>query len=318
MKPLFYSVLSILFIIFLPTFGISQWDEKDKLVASDRQAGKRFSDNNAVAIYGDYAVVGASLHDNGSIIRAGAAYVYKRDEHCNWNFMQKLTQSTPTTYDNFGISVGIFGNTIVVGSYRNNQGSVFVFEESGGTWTQTQILASGDPENGGAFGYDVDIFKDRIIVGSWGDDSGAGSPYIINSGAAYIFEQSGSTWLQTQKLVPSDRGTQDWFGQAVSIYGNYAVVGSRDSEDVNGLNTLTNSGSAYIFEKSFGTWSEVQKITSTDRDANEYFALALDMNSSRIIVGVGNDREDENGLNPLTSAGSAFIFTRNATTGVWS
>jgi hypothetical protein len=318
MKPLFYTILSALFFMLLPFHGFSQWDEKDKLVASDRQAGKRFSDNNAVAIYGEYAVVGASLHDTGSTIRTGAAYVYKRDANCNWIQVQRLTPTTLTAYESFGISVGIFDGTIVVGSYLNNEGRVYVFDEIGGTWTQTQVLMSSDPENGGAFGYDVDIFKDRIIVGSWGDDSGPGVPYIINSGAAYIFEEVGTTWVQTEKLVASDRGTQDWFGQAVSIYGNYAVVGSRDSEDENGLNTMTNSGSAYIYEKSFGSWNEVQKITSTDRGPGEYFGLSLDMNGNRIIVGVPSDDEDENGLNPLVVPGSAFIFNRNTTTGVWS
>jgi len=319
MRSIFYSTLSLLFIILCPTFGNAQWDEKDKLVASDRSAGVRGGEHQAVAIYGDYAVVGSFIAPNGSLTQAGAAYVYKRDENCNWVEVQKLAPDTPLAYDRFGISVAIFGNIIAVGSYRNNEGAVFVFENSGGSWVQTQMISSGDPENGGAFGCDVDMYKNRMIVGSWGDDSGAGVPYSVNSGAAYIFEHNGTSWLQVQKLVSSDRDAQDQFGQSVSIYGNSAVVGaSFESEDANGLNTLSKSGSAYIFERIGANWSETQKLTSTDRGVNEYFGRSLDMASSRVIVGVQSDHDDENGANPLTVAGSAFIFKKDATTGVWS
>lgn len=306
-----------------------QWDETDKIVASDRQPDDEFSSYNAVSIYGDYAVAGASRADHSGLANAGAAYVYKRDNNCNWNQVQKLTADVPFAQDYFGFAVAIFGDFIVISSrnhdydlnnlnYMSGSGAAFIFQNIGGTWTQTQKIVSGDRENGGAFGHDLDITSRRIIVGSWGDDSGAGVPNVFNAGAAYIFEYNGITWNQSQKLVASDRGASDWFGGSVAISYNNAVVGAhRESQDVNGLNTMTYSGSAYVFEKVGGVWNEVQKLTSSDRGQDEYFGQDVDIEGPYIIAGVTSDYQDENGTNSLIAAGSAFIFERDYTTGTW-
>jgi len=66
----------------------------------------------------------------------------------------------------------------------------------------------------------------------------------VDSGSAYIFERSGSSWTQIAKLTASDGEADDWFGGSVSIFGNYAIVGAEYGSDDNGYF----SGSAYVFD----------------------------------------------------------------------
>lgn len=309
------------------------WSQIDKIVASDRQPGDHFSSASqasyGVSIYGDYAIAGAPNDDHSGFQDAGSAYVYRRDANCNWVQMQKLVAPIPNTSDYFGYAVAIFGNFIVVSGRNDDEdenelntmsgsGSAYIFENISGVWTFTQKIVASDREVGGAFGHDLDITARRIIVGAWGDDQGGGVPYSINSGAAYIFRYNGATWTEVQKLTASDRSDHDWFGVSVAISGEYAIVGAhQEDEDAAGLNTMTSSGSAYMFEFNGSSWSQVDKITSSDRGANEYFGLAVDIDFDRAIVGARSDAQDENGANSMTAAGSAFVFKRDPGSGMW-
>ncbi len=304
------------------------WTENDKLVSGNRQVNGEFSSQGeGVGISGDYAVVGAPRESYGGFSGAGRAYVYKKDANCNWVLNQTINPPVPTTGDYFGFAVSMDNGFMVISSRNededasetttvNNAGSAYIYRNIGGVWTLMQKIVASDREVGGAFGHDLDLSGRRIIVGAWGDDQGSGAPYVINSGAAYIFEFNGTTWNQVQKLVASDRQAHDWFGVSVAIYGNNAIVGAHSEDhDAGGGSMLTNSGSAYMFERSGGTWSEIQKVTSSDRGTYEYFGMQVDMHGSYAIVGCKSDYQDENGLNSMTAAGSAFVFKKSS--GTW-
>ena len=101
--------------------------------------------------------------------------------------------------DEFGLSVSISGNTVIIGAYSDddkgiNSGSAYIFTNNGGTWIQTQKLTADDGESGNFFGLSVAISGNIAIVGAnLDDDSG------FFSGSAYIFTNNGGTWSQTQK-----------------------------------------------------------------------------------------------------------------------
>ena len=116
MKNNNFLPLILTLLLFTGFLSFGQWDETDKIVASDRQPGDQFSNYNAVSIYGDYAVAGSSLADHSGLSNAGAAYIYKRDNNCNWIQVQKITANIPAADDNFGFAVAIFENLIVVSS----------------------------------------------------------------------------------------------------------------------------------------------------------------------------------------------------------
>jgi len=218
------------------------WTQQQKIQASDAQASSVFG--TSVAIDGNTVVVGASLNDPSSIIDAGAAYVFTRSG-TTWTQQQKIQASDAQASDNFGQSVGISGNTVVVGAYAEDPnnisgaGSVYIFTRSGTTWTQQAKLIASDAQASDLFGQSVAIEGDTVVVGAYNEDPNN----ITDAGSAYVFTRSGATWTQQAKLIASDAQASDLFGQSVGISGNTVVVGAY-AEDPN---NISGAGSAYVF-----------------------------------------------------------------------
>ena len=216
----------------------STWSEQAKLTASDGAADDYFG--RSVSVSGDTAVVGAlGDDDNGSA--SGSAYVYVRSG-TSWTEQAKLTASDGAADDRFGLSVSVSGDTAVVGAFwdddnGSDSGSAYVFVRSSGVWTQRQKLTASDAAAGDSFGCSVSVSADTAVVGAFYDDDNGG-----DSGSAYVFVRSGSTWTERAKLTGSDGAADDRFGGSVSVSGDTAVVGAYGDDD-NG----TTSGSAYVF-----------------------------------------------------------------------
>ncbi len=203
------------------------WSQQAKLTASDAAQNDDFG--TSVSISGDYAIVGAHANDDGGSY-SGSAYIFVRSG-TNWTEQAKLTASDANGADEFGISVSIDGDYAIVGAYRDDDdgsdsGSAYIFVRSGTNWTQQTKLTALDGGVGDVFGYSVSIDGDYAIVGSTGDDDDGS-----NSGSAYIFVRSGTTWTQQTKLTASDAAASDYFGDSVSFDGDYAIVGSSGIDD---------------------------------------------------------------------------------------
>ena len=107
--------------------GTNSWDSSTKLTAPDAQAGDRFG--YSVAISGDYVVVGAHLEDAEGD-GAGAAYVFRLTGANSWDTGAKLTTRDAKVGDNFGASVALSGDYIIVGAPAGglfNAGAAYVF-----------------------------------------------------------------------------------------------------------------------------------------------------------------------------------------------
>jgi len=246
----------------------SSWSEQAKVVASDREADDSFG--SAVAISGDYAVIGAHMEDHdasgaNSEPQAGSVYVFKRDIS-NWKQQQKIVASDRDFGDYFGFSLDIDGSHIVVGAYmedhdagglntKEKAGSAYIFLRDESTWSEQQKIVC--PENrwvSDFFGYSVAISDDLIIVGADQERHDLdGLNYIEDAGAAYIFSRAGSVWSADQKIIAGDRATGDFFGSRVDISGDVAIIGALgEDQDADGANTKTGSGSAYVFSSGIG------------------------------------------------------------------
>ena len=216
------------------------WTEQ-KLLASDGAADDYFGRS---AISGDRAIVGAfGNDDNGE--RSGSAYIFERDAAGNWTEHQKLLAPDAADYDDFGVSVAISGDRVIVGERgsddnASNSGAVYVFErDPSGNWIPKQKLFASVAVAEDNFGLSVAISGDRIIVGANGIDDGLDDP-----GAIYVFAQNfAGSWIQQYKLVASDRASLDRFGRSVMISGQRVIVGAYGNDDGG-----EESGSAYIFE----------------------------------------------------------------------
>jgi hypothetical protein len=249
--------------------GADNWTEIEKIVASDRAGNDLFG--RSVSISGDYAIVGAPYEDedaaggnNASI--AGSAYIFKNDGADNWTEIEKIVASDRAADDQFGYSVSISGDYVIVGAYGEDEdaaggnnasiaGSAYIFKNDGAdNWGQIQKIVASDRASGDYFGRSVSISGDYAIVGApYEDEDAAGGNNATNAGSAYIFKNDGAdNWTQIEKIVASDRGAaNDFFGWSVSISGDYAIVGAyREDEDAAGVNNALSAGSAYIFKSS--------------------------------------------------------------------
>jgi len=285
--------------------------EEQKILASDAQAGDFFGYSVSLSSDGNTAIVGAYGEDTGGSI-AGAAYVFVRSGGV-WSEQQKLTASDAEADDNFGNSVSLSsdGNTAIVGAHYKdaggiNAGAAYVFVRSGGVWSQQQKLTAGDPEEYDYFGISVSVSSDgnTAIVGAYHEDAGGNS-----AGAAYVFVRSGGVWSEQQKLTAGDAQEEDLFGYSVSLSsdGNTAIVGAH-YEDAGG----SDAGAAYVFVRSGSVWSQQQKLTAGDAEANDNFGYSVSLSGDGNTAIVGAIYGDA----AVNETGAAYIFVRSGV--VWS
>ncbi|MCH7719169.1 MAG: hypothetical protein IIB21_06830 [Chloroflexi bacterium] len=224
------------------------WGEVMKLTASDAQDLEFFG--RRVAVSGDTAVVGALGQNTG--LFAGAAYVFQRDQGGagNWGEVTKLTGSDAGADEEFGFSVAVSGDTIVVGARLedaegSSAGAAYVFQRAQGgadNWSEVTKLTASDAAAGDLFGFSVAVGGDTAVVGAYHEDAGG-----IDAGAAYVFQRDEGgvdNWGEVAKLTASDAQAEDSFGVSVAVTSNTTVVGAY-TEDAEG----TDAGAAYVFER---------------------------------------------------------------------
>lgn len=212
------------------------WTQQAKLLASDNAQGDLFG--KSVSIYGETALIGA-VQDDDNGAESGSAYVFTC-AGTSWTQQAKLLASDGTPGDAFGYSVSLYGETALIGAnYKTSgTGATYVFTRTGNTWTQQAKLIASDGDSGDNFGKSVSYFADTALIGALNHDDGN------NSGSAYMFTRTGTTWTEQQKLLAADGTAGDWFGWSVSLNINTCLIGAVWDDDNGG-----NSGSAYVFTK---------------------------------------------------------------------
>ncbi len=311
-----------------------EWVASQKLVAQPRQVSEFFGVD--AALDGNFMIVGAKSSDfdeEGSnfVDDAGAAYIFEKING-EWVQIQKIVASDRAEFNYFGSIVDISGDYAVViasnnGTDENNQnqldnaGAGYIFHrEANGTWVQSQKIVASDRGIMDFFGNAVSMDGSNLIVGAYFEDHDfMGNNMMAESGSAYLFQMNAQgVWEENTKITALDRAANDWFGNSVAISGDNIVIAARqEDEDATGGNTMTNAGSVYVFHNDGNNnWLQTQKLTSSDRTANDLFGYAVDIFEDKIIIGARSEDEDENGQNTLSKAGSAYLFAN--TEGVWT
>ena len=291
-----------------------------KVIATDPSLASWYGYD--VSIQGDFAVVGAKntqIESNAM----GSVYILKKDSNGIWEEHQKLLAPDRRQFDGFGHSVAISGDYIVVGALgqdynvSNNNfisaaGAAYIFSrDSNDNWLFQQKIIASDRTEIAYFGYSVDLSEDTIVIGAGRDDYDInGDNFIDEAGAAYFFEKDvNGVWNEVVKVTAPIRNTDDRFGYAVSVLGDYATVGAyNEDEDENETDTVVNAGAVYVFKRDANEdWNFQQKLVPSVRpDNNEYLGWSLDMDGDFIVAGA--IAADE----PNSSNGSVYIFKRDA------
>lgn len=267
------------------------WTDHQKLTGSNTSLNHRFG--GAVSLAGDTAVVAAET--DGNLGNLGSAYVFERTGG-QWAEQAQLTSSDgPWSGDWFGRSVSISGDTVFVGAPQNDGvGAAYVYERSGGLWSETQKVTALAPM-ANWFGYSLSVSGERAIVGA---------PNPSGIGSVYLFERIAGIWVEQQQLTGFDTVADDWFGARVFLSGDTAIVGAFNDDDAG-----QRSGSAYIFAYDGTTWVQQQKLTASDAAAGDRFGSSVSISGTRAIVGAVEDDDAGDG------SGSAYIFERDG--GLW-
>ncbi|MCP5023122.1 MAG: hypothetical protein GY930_15290 [bacterium] len=345
--------------VFERTGGV--WSQQAYLKASNTDFDDAFG--RSVAISGELIAVGAPFEasnstgvngdqSNNSAQSAGAVYIFERNGGA-WSQQAYLKASNTDSDDWFGESLAFSGELLVVGAPREDSnatgvdgdqsdnsaadsGAVFLFERSGGVWSQQAYLKASNTDPNDRFGTSAAASGESVIVGAHWEESDAtgvdgdqSSNSAIRSGAAYVFERSGGAWSQQAYLKASNTDPNDQFGWSVAISGELVVVGASfedsDATGVNGnqsSNAAQSAGAAYVFERNGGIWTQQAYLKASNAEQGDYFGTSAAIQGELVVLGATFENSDAMGVNGDQSnnlasiAGAIYLFERGG--GVWT
>ncbi len=305
--------------------GLKVWDAEGKVLASRFEAA------------GDKGVRLLVKDD-------GARYPLTIDPIAQQAYVKPSDVGYAGAGDQFGISVAVAGDTVVVGAPFEDSlstgingtpnegasaaGAAYVFVRSGTTWSQQAYLkpaAVGTTQTGDRFGTSVAVAGDTVVVGANLEDSsttginGAPDETATDAGAAYVFVRSGTAWSQQAYLKPAAVGTTqagDQFGISVAVAGDTVVVGAPFEDSLStGINGTPNegaggAGAAYVFVRSGTTWSQqayLKPAAVGTTQAGDQFGISVAVAGDTVVVGASAEDSGTTGINgtPNETAGNA-------------
>ena len=294
----------------------SSWSQQAQLLAGDGAANDNLGFGVSLSADGNMALVGAYHDDTTAGADAGSAYVFVRSGS-SWSQQAKLAAGDGAALDCFGASVSLSGdgNTALVGAARDDTtagadaGSAYVFARNGSSWSEQAQLTAGDGAASDAFGISVCLSADgnTMLVGALYDDTSAGT----DAGSAYVYVRIGSVWSQQAKLTASDGSAGRYSGVSVSLSGdgNTALIGAPNADTA----ASTSAGSAYVFVRNGGNWSQQAKLAASDGATWDFFGQSVSLSGDGNTALVCAFQDDTAGG---VDAGSSYVFVRSGSS--WS
>jgi hypothetical protein len=357
--------------VYLFSNSSGSWVQSAYVKASNTDAGDLFGRSVALSADGATLAVGAPYEDSSATgiggnetdnttTDSGAVYLFSNSSG-SWVQSAYLKASNTDASDYFGTSVALSadGATLAVGAHREdsnatgiggdetdntatNSGAVYLFSNSGGSWSQSAYLKASNTDASDWFGDSLALSADgaTLAVGAVGEDSSATG---INgdeadntagfSGAVYLFSNSSGSWAQSAYLKASNTDASDGFGHslALSADGTTLAVGAPwEASGATGIggndadNSAGESGAVYLFSNGNGSWVQSAYLKSSNTDASDWFGyhLALSADGATLAVeaygegssatGIGGDEAD----NTAGESGAVYLFSN--TSGSWA
>jgi len=175
-----------------------------------------------------------------------------------------------------------------------------VYRLIGSTWVLEDTLIAPDAGLSNQFGHAVAISGNTVLIGA---PRIVGFPTPADTGSAYVFTRSGSTWSYQAKLQPSDGGAGDIFGRSVALRGDVAVIGAENHDLLSP--PTSNAGAAYVFARAGSVWTQSQKLIASDAFFNGAFGNTVAISGDVIAVGSFMDG---------SQTGSVYLFSASGPT----
>jgi hypothetical protein len=238
----------------------------------------------SVSIDGNFAVVGANLDDIGPNSNQGSACIFQKNGSV-WAYMQKINDAFGATEDNYGTSVAISGNNIIVGepgddiTFNADQGAALFYYFNGSSWVLRIKLTDANGNAGDNFGFSTSISGNNVAIGSPNYDWTQ-----TNQGVVSLYRLNGNAWEFVQRLQAGEPGESEGFGYSIAISGNFLIVGT-PNDNVGGINL---KGSATIYEKVGIGWAKLQWLHDKMGAQDDMFAFSVAINgdTKQFLAGV--------------------------------
>jgi len=262
-------------------FNGSEWQYEQRVQGAS-YPDQGFGQN--LAVDGDTLVVGTNT---------GEAFIFYFDGF-NWIWVLRIDD---TAGGRTGESVAVDGDTVAFGApgddlHGPDTGAVLVYRGSGASWNFEAKLGQEDPGGGTPqLGSTVGVSGDVIVAGAPYDNAAT-----FDSGSAYVFRRSGSSWSQEDKLVPSDPGSEYHFGETVAVWGDAAVIGAPDHSGGDGL------GMAYVFRRvGVSDWVQQAQLSRWGPHGSDDLGKAVALSGDTALIGT-------DWIVPWDSDGMAIVY----------
>lgn len=253
--------------VYMFTYNGGAWSQQAYIKASNPSPADEFGSSVSLNTDGTILAVGAQYEDSSTTginttpddaaPSAGAVYIYGLSGG-NWSEETYIKASNAEAGDFFGYSVSLSGdgNTLAVGAYQedssstginstpdeaaNRSGAAYVFNRSGGSWSQQAYIKASNITALDYFGLEVSLSTDGntlAVATVFEDSSSTGINSVADdtadaAGAAYVYQRSGSSWSELAYIKASNTEAGDWFGFSVSLSGdgNTLAVGAQNED----------------------------------------------------------------------------------------
>ena len=233
--------------------------------------------------------VGAPMSDTGFGGDTGSVFVFD----LSGQPIAEIEASDGATGQLFGAHLAASDAELLVGAPGHSgagprAGAAYLFE-GGASWTERAILFAPTPAANDGFGSAVALDVGRAAV--------AASRVAMGTGAVYVFDGQGSSWLLSGSLMASDGEAGDAFGASVALDGDHVLIGAERDDDLG-----VEAGAVYVFDRTGTDWTQVARIAHPPTTNREFgFHLALD--GDRVAIGTI-------GAAGLGQVGEAYVFER--------
>ena len=234
------------------------------------------------------------------VVGAGTLGFLSRPVAARPNEVVKLVGDTGGAGDAMGRSVEIQGTTLFVGAGNDDDngpkaGATYVFNKSDSGWKRSQKLLASDGNGDDGFGHDIAVSGNTAMIGAVFDDQRG-----FNAGATYVFERDSDagTWTEREKVIPDSLNSNDFFGISVDVEGTTALITARSEEDL-----VPDGGSAYIYERQPGGWTQTAKLFPNDPAPWDWFGTYADLSGGTAVIGAPRKQN---------FTGAVYVFERSA------
>ncbi|MGE3609640.1 MAG: fibronectin type III domain-containing protein [Bacteriovoracaceae bacterium] len=306
---------------------------------------------------------GSTASSDNALINSGAVYIYKRTGS-NWAQEAYIKAANAGSSDSFGATMALSGDTLAVGAnledssqnYITNgttaaadngltdSGAVYIYKRTGTTWAQEAYIKAVNPDSTDAFGQSgLSISGDTLAVSAYQEDSnqttitngasGSSNNSAASAGAVYVYQRTGSFWIQQAYIKAANAETNDSFGMSQALSGDTLAVGAHGEDSnlttiTNGTgtsadNTVASSGAVYIYKRTGPTWAQEAYIKASNAGNSDQLGRGMSMSGNTVVVGaIGEDSNQTtitNGStasadNSTSNAGAVYVYKRTGTT----